>query len=83
MKKMNLFLQASFSKVLLTPTELRAGPYYLLPERFGEFKFCFHHNALLFCFMDVVEEPSLKGLATSGRQFWPSRPTKIRCPASE
>ena len=33
--------------------------------------------------MNVVEEPSLKGLAISGRQFWPSGPTEIRCVASE
>lgn len=65
-----------------TPIELRAWPCYLVPEIFGGFKFCFHIIPC-FCFMNVVEEPSLKGLAISGRQFWPSGPTKICCPASE
>lgn len=71
-----------------TPAELRARPYYLLSEIFREFKFCFHHNDFVFtsfsfCFVNVVKAPSLKGLAISGRQFWPSGPTKICYPASE
>lgn len=70
------------------PAELRALTIILVSEIFREFKFCFHHNNLVFtcfsfCFVNVVRAPSLKGLAISGRQFWPSGPTKIRYPASE